>query len=681
MIKGLKNFSNYCIFIGFSLILSSLTLHSQFERNNIQNELRPSTDSTQIPRTDTTKFKMDTVGLSKPFNNFGAIELSKPNYYKNITKKDIVFDTYYTISDILKNRHIGFPMSLGFYGMNNTLYLLGGNPQGLNVRFNGLSQNEFETGNCNLSLFPSEALESIELYLGSDAVIYGDNSTGSLLNLKEIEHNTYLPYTKLWYSQGSSDMIAADGTFSQNFAKNFNIDIGFRSFNSPGGYQNQWINSWNLRAKARWNIDNLTSISLSDIFNNYGIGENGGSNPATSPNIFDEVSANPLFLNTNSRLFKHNLLLTFYKSLDSSRNFVINSKFAYMNSDKEINDANSLITSPSDSIPFVKYTAISFANNTNVETDIGFFHLNTGIDLSYDYYRSNLNTSDSLNNAFLVGKNDFTNISFYGLAKLSILKNLTLSGGSRYGNEFGRNVLSFGAKIQWNSQDTTFLQTLFFDLSKSDRIPSLIEGLNLDNEHHYLAFAGLTFNIGQSKFDILGFFRQIDLPILFSFAKDSNQQVINAKFSNGSNERIMGVEIQYSGSFLNKKLIVESFLKSYNSQINSETQAIFPNIYAGIKTYYIISVGRSMMRLGLEYEALSSFEGLNYMPIYDGYSLTNTNSGFMGNGLNFFAEARLGDTYVRAKFENILGQGYYYTPYYPELGFHFQFSFSWAFLN
>jgi hypothetical protein len=666
---GLKSNTKMIILFGFSLILSFYNLTSQENRKNPERNKLPKNEI-ETETTDTTKIIIDTLGLYKPIKNFGTILTSTYEKSNYISKKDLSYDTYYTASDILKNRHIGFPVSLGFYGMNNSAMILGELPLGLDVKYNGISQNEVELNSTNLSLLPIEAFEGMELYLGSDAVILSNNSTGAMLNFNEVINNTAVPYTKLWYSQGSSEMIAADGTFSQNFAKNFNLHLGFRSFNSPGRFSNQWINSWNLRAKVRWNLDSLTNISFSEFFNNYGIGENGGANKNTTSNIFDEVEFNPLLNYTNSRLFKHNLQFSFEKLLDTNRNVVISSKLAFINTDKYIFDGDNVFSNPTDSLTNISYTTRNLLYNAILETNYSFLHLVLGTDLAYK----------SISDNILTGKESNFSASFYGLGKISILNYVDLSGGLRYINNFSRNAIAAGGKVTVNFGSNQTKNAIYLDISKSDRFPSLMQGLTLENEHHYLAIAGFERKTETTNTEILGFFRQVDLPIEFNYSLDSNQKAGNFTFSNGSNKRIYGLELNHS--FLPfKNIYFEGFAKFYYTTFNNKENSFLPNFYGGFKTYYNLKQGRSEMHLGAEYAAIMGFAGYSYFPIVDNYALLAEKSSFMNNGINLFAEARLGSTYVRAKLINLLGSGYYYTPYYPELGFHFQFSVSWAFLD
>lgn len=664
--ENIKHYFAYLIL--FFFLYSSINLPAQ-ERLTTEQErkIKEEEEASLNQPKDSTKFVMDTIGLTHPLKNHSRMFLNDFLPYKYISKKDIVFKSYYTFYEIFKSEHLGFPLSLGFPGMNNSISLAGSFIGGTNIRFGGNNLNDFETGSANLSLIPVEEFESAEIYLGSTAVIFGNNCTGSLINIQEVNHNSYVPYTKLWYSQGTSEMIAADGTFSQNFAKNISLDLGFRSMNSPGRFVNQWLNTWNLRAKIRWNPTDLTNISFSENYTNYGIGENGGINKSVSTNIYDDIEGIPVFNLFNSRLFRHNLNLNISSFLDSTRHFGISSNTSFISSQKEFNDGNFIFYKPADSVNFFKYSNYSISNKSQIETNLGLLGLVAGEEISIN----------KINSSYLLEDKTYKNLSLFGLLKMNLFETVFLTGGGRYFNQFGRNGLSIGAKVEIKIDSSNYL---FGDVSKSDRVPSLFEGLNLESEHHYLILAGLNTKIGIFNLELLGFVRQVDLPIELSYSYDSTSQSYSKNSSNGSNMRLFGLEGKIDFALF-QNAFINSFVKTYFSQLNSENKNILPKLYTGIRSYYRIKSGISELHLGLEYELLYHGGGMSYFPgLSENYYIDDTEK-IMGNGLNAFVEGKLGEAYLKASLVNILGQGYYFTPYFPELGFHFNFTFSWAFLN
>jgi outer membrane cobalamin receptor len=649
------------------LLCSTSPLLSQFRQSREEEQPEEIYDEDYPPPViDTTKFVMDTVGLNKPMKNHTRMILGDYSPYKRITKRDIIYNSHYTFSEVFKSKRIGYPASLGFPGMNNSLCLAGSFLAGTNIRLGGNNLNDFETGTANLSLIPVQAFESAEIFLGSDAVIFGINSTGSLVNIQEVIHNSYVPYTKLWYSQGGYDMIAADGSFSQNFAKNFNLDLGFRSLNSPGRYGNQKLNTWNLRAKVRWAPSEFTNISFSENYTNYGVGENGGNSKEYSQDFFDEIYSYPV-LGSSSRIFRHNMNLNISTYLDSSRHIGIISNTAFVHTERNFRDYDYMFYTPADSISRLKYNTNVISNRTQLETSYGPVGLITGEEISFNSFEKN--------NYF--GNKSYFNFALFGLGKINLFEAIELSGGARYYNQFGNNAISIGAKIKIKIDSN---RVFFGDISKSDRLPSVLEGKNINPEHHYLILAGLDWLIGNFKIELLGFARQVDLPINFAFPYDTVSKSYQINYSNASNMRIFGFEGNFD-YYIKQKIFFFSFVKAYFSQYNSEAKNVLPSLYSGIKSFYQIKAGKSILNLGLEYELLYGGGGMSYFPGYSANYFIDDKAVLMGNGINLFAEGKLGEAYLKASFNNVLGQNYYFVPYYPELGRNFNFTFTWAFLN
>jgi hypothetical protein len=322
---------------------------------------------------------------------------------------------------------------------------------------------------------------------------------------------------------------------------------------------------------------------------------------------------------------------------------------------------------PADSISRLKYNTNVISNRTQLETSYGPVGLITGEEISFNSFEKN--------NYF--GNKSYFNFALFGLGKINLFEAIELSGGARYYNQFGNNAISIGAKIKIKIDSN---RVFFGDISKSDRLPSVLEGKNINPEHHYLILAGLDWLIGNFKIELLGFARQVDLPINFAFPYDTVSKSYQINYSNASNMRIFGFEGNFDYS-IKQKIFFFSFVKAYFSQYNSEAKNVLPSLYSGIKSFYQIKAGKSILNLGLEYELLYGGGGMSYFPGYSANYFIDDKAVLMGNGINLFAEGKLGEAYLKASFNNVLGQNYYFVPYYPELGRNFNFTFTWAFLN
>lgn len=615
---------------------------------------------------DSTKFVMDTLNLWRPLKNHNSISLLNIIKKNSINKRDLLSIPYFTLSDILKQNNVGFPRSDGFPGLNNSTIILGGLPNGIDLRYNNISQAMPLNGEALWSIFPMENIENIEILTGSAAFILGNNSNGTLINLQEIHHHTYKPYTKLWYNQSIDETLAADGIFTQNFAKNFNFLFGFRSIFSPGTYDNQWVESWNVRAKILWNIDSLSTLSLSENFTNYGISQNGGIDHNSSSDIFDPLNAFPILQYCDLRLFQHNINLSYSTFMDKKKSNALNSSLSLVFNDLTYQDKEGIFNNPLDSNYKFLFENIAVLNNTSFELSSDLLDLKVGSDISWNNF-GKINTIITTN---------FMDFGAYGFASVKLIELLKISGGARLFRKFGKDGYAFGSRVE--TQLSNNFQ-YYFDVSVGTRLPSIIELNNVQKELHNLYIFGFNANLEDSKFSIIAYYRYVNNPVRFKFSFDTTSNRYLTEFYNLSNNSYLGLELL--GETRLGHFGLEANFKFNFQNMNSNSERDLPLFYGSIRLYCTISSGDSYIKIGLSGDLISGFKGLGYFPIYAGYYQHSYSSSFMNNGLDAFALAKLGNAYLKLRFNNLMNQGFYYTSIYPEPARHFQFSFSWAFLD
>ncbi len=656
-----------CILI---LVLSNTFAFAQEERRTERDSLQKNQviDSTQIV---SDKFVMDTIGLWKPLSQLGSITSTKILKFDEIRKSDLLFQSYSTISDLFYNYHIGSPVNLGLAGSDNSMIIDGGFPNGANIRLNNSTLNNSITNNYNLSLISIESIESIEILRGAQSAIFGQNSTSAVINIQEIIHNTQLPYTKLWYYQGIDDFLAADGIYSQNFAKNMNITLGFRSMNSPGTYVNQSIESWNLRAKLRWNLDSLSNVSLSENYSSYRIGENGG-NKATEISeisnkdvIFDEIESIPIFRNLDSRLFQHNLTASYLKYFDTTFNQSISSNLSFIYDDYMFQDADHLLYPTLDSIKEYENISLTFANSSSYELKKKYLNLKFGYEVNYSMFDSSK----------FYPKTDILYLAAYSYSRVNLGEFASASGGVKYFSQDKYNGIALGGRLDFRI-DTNL--SIFADYSLNQKVPNLYAtGLN-DLEIHNLLLSGFDWKFNNMEIVSNVYWRNIHNLTLSNLKFNESDNDFTHSFWVLSDVNIIGLDITFKHKYNN--INTEIFTKS---QFNdSDTLGnIQPLINVGIKSFYTHSVGKSIARIGVEFEVLSSFKPVGIIPFFNSYYTVKSNQSFSNNGINAFVEAKLGSAYLNLKFKNLLGYGYYYTSYYPMPGRYFELAIKWAFLE
>lgn len=647
------------------LAVTMQTAYSQQQERSQRQEKEIDIDY-ENSKIDSTKFVLDTINLWRPLKNHNSISFLNITKKSVLSKKDLVSIPYFTLSDVLKQKNIGYPRSDGFPGLNNSIIFLGGLPNGIDLRFNNISQSLPLSGEALWSIFPMENIENIEILTGSQAFILGNNSNGALINLQEIQHHTYKPYTKLWYNQSIDETLAADGVFTQNFAKNFNFLFGFRSIFSPGTYENQWLESWNLRAKIRWNIDSLSNLSFSENFTNYGISQNGGINPYSSSELYNPLNALPILNHCDFRLFQHNINASYSTFLDRNKSNALTSSLSVILNDYSFRDMEGIINNPLDSNFQFVFDNTAILNNTSYELNLDFLDLKFGSDVAWNVF----------NNSNSIKTKNYFDFGAYGLASIKLSDLINISGGFRLFRKFDNDGYAFGARLE-----SQFFDDLkyYFDVSTGTRLPSIIELNRAQKEIHNLFIFGLNAKFRTTTVDVVAYYRLIDNPIRFKFLFDTSSNRYITAFYNLRNKSYPGLDIIAQTQVW--VLGLEAKLSLNFQKLSSFSEQDFPLFYGSVRLYYTILSGESFIKIGLSGDLLSGYKGLGYFPIYSGYYENNYKSSFMNNGLNAFAQAKLGNAYIKASLNNLLNQGFYYTPIYPEPARHFQFSFSWAFLD
>ncbi|ROL62300.1 hypothetical protein D9V86_01390 [Bacteroidetes/Chlorobi group bacterium ChocPot_Mid] len=619
-----------------------------------------------ISESASTFSKQDTARLFEPYKNHGSVNKLFGDSYRKINKVDLVNKEYHGFSEMVEEFVPAYSLNLGSPGLFNSFSFFGTNPNNISFSFNGRPMIDVEYSSLNPEQLCTEFFENVEVLTGSDAVILGDNSSGALINLQEIRYNTKAPYTKLWYSQGGNSYLSADGIFSQNFAPNFNFNFGFRRQSGAGRYKNSWVDAWNVRGGIRWTPDERTNITLLEYFTNQGIGLNGGIDKSKSIGrdgeieLFDNNYAIPYYSDFNERVFRHDLTLSITKQLSEDSSSVISGNVYISNSNWEVEKIPMKNLGVTDTTFSGKYLSRYYGANISYEQRVfKELFVKAGVeaykvDIEKFIYHELLNA---------------TSIAGFALAKLDIFDFMTLSGGFRLRNFNNKTILSEGAKLRLNINGNN---NVFFDFSLSERLPSLVEGLDLESERNFLFLAEYEFKNNNTTLTLGTSFRSIENKIYYY---DVLSEFLNAEGFTGT---LLCSYVTYEQRLL--KHFVTNMTLMNNYEMNGDLSK-YPPLILKLTMYYELESGRSDLKIGVSGKYLSSFNGMKFLPEYRQYMLYEEPNESMFDGLKIFAVAKLGNAYVKASLENLLGSGYYVVPIYPYYNRNFRLSFIWSFLD
>ncbi len=677
------------IILAFLLLIPE-TSYSQRSRRGLEQDttLLPALpekpkDTTDISVvSDTTAMVKDTIPPNSPLLVQGSQFIFTHPDMRRITKKDFTSINYTSLPDIISTLPDVFPLSTGLFGNLNHFSIYGSMPEDIEFSFNGRTISRLSQRFYNPSEFPVEFIENLELITGSDAVILSKNST-TLINLQSVLYNTAVPFTRLWFCEAGGDLMSADIVFSQNFTKNWNISLGIRREGSSGRYKSTNSDSWNVRALIRWNISELSNISLIENFTDYRIALNGGIDKANSTDlsgktdIFNELWAKSYYENVMERNISNDLTLSYtsYLDKDTLTGIVSNFYFTYNNifldrtSDIYINENDTLKS-------FQTNNQMTGFNIRYENKSISF--LKQRIGTSIDFYNSSKEYLNDVSRNLLY-------IAYY-LGELNIDKNIIISGGIK--GLFFENTLykSLGSKIIYNADDNFEFGLDFSYQEKAD----FIEFTGNEKSHLFLAFFKTNSEIAQLNFNAF-YKRNYNQPQYFLIYNSLKKPVTQERISTqdydklGMNlliEKELETNMQLFGIGLFLKSIKINLINQFNySKDPIHNEFILP-LYRGIFIFSgnFIS-GKSSVNLGFKYSIFTKYNPpylfqLSRMYIYNG-EYQNTEPALLG----IFLNANLGNAFIRLKYENLLNRNYYFLSIYPERSSHLQFSVSWSFHN
>lgn len=607
--------------------------------------------------------KVDSSSYSVlPLVSHGEIHSYNANI--NINKKDKLWQNYYNLSDLIKHKFPLLNMDLGQHGEHIHLPFFGALRNQNSVSYNGteLSFPYFQPFNYNL--FSPDNYQTLQVFTGSDAVIFGNNSSGMMLNIQETIYNTRKPYTKLAYQQSNGDYISGDVTFAQNLSETMNFSAGVRSQSAKNSYRNNYFDYWNLRFSLRWNPDSLTSISLSNNYFQNKQERNGGVSPILSEDVFDFISNIPVLSEYQQEENINLLSLSATRQTDSDKLYA-NILFSNNNVYQSRDTSNS------------SYEANRF--------NYWFISANTGYSKTYSTLRYDIGGDARLSqvkhNKYIENKNL---ASLFAFAKLSYFftDNAFLSAGSRLALIDGNMYSNFGASL-----NLTSLLNSKLDLSYSETLLNHFIALPEKKESNILAYYSLSKEFDNLEIYANAFYR--DSRNINLYSVDNEKDVLSAK------PLVIGILSTYGLSFkmdfkVSQRINLQLWNISQMAQSEGETMDFLPKAYGGVDISYRQEIGRSELLAGLSASfKLATDKSLAFLPLtqlngnyINNFIISNASNPMSYDGVNAYIILRLGSAaFVRLTLNNLLDSKYYYISHYPIPTRSINLSVFWEFFD
>lgn len=598
----------------------------------------------------------------------GSILSDTSVVWKSISKYDIQPWYYTSLADLFDVLLPSFPLSLGYHGQPHSWRVLGGGMRDNSVLFNGRALADVGLGVTNTAMYSPEDLERVQILIGSAAVVLADQSSGMAVNIQEQVHDTKGPYSRLWYADGANNYYASDGVLSQNVVPNVNVTVGFKRQAGDGRFDNQWLDAWNLRARVRWIPRPLTTVSLTENFTNHGTGSNGGVYVAGSTDINDEVTAGVRLPDVNERVFRHDLTLSVSSASDSSLRSLIQASAYLSHATSEISRSLSMVNSV-DSSTLVKGVSVRAGATGKWEQVLGSGLRSTlGGDLE-------VNRNDATQYSDQLRALRAAAFAYYGYAPS---ETSSIHGGVRFQTRGSRSTLSAGVSVR---QKLGNEYSAYVDLSRSARLPSAAEGLVQNAEQSVLGIVQIMWHRDRQNFEMMGFARQTRNAFVARAVIDTTGRLFTGTDVQAVPlQQTLGAQVQSSLSLM-QGVWIDVFGQSAVTSRSDSTVRLLPSLYGMVVARYTKSYGSSELTAGVVSRFHSEFSGESFVPMNWMMVEATDSQSTASSGIDLFASAKLGNAWIKLRFQNVLSNTFTTVSTFPFPVRNFSLSVAWSFFD
>ncbi len=685
------------------ILLVHCSLSQNFYAHDTANSAAPKGKDTLEAHTPAFEPVKDSLIHVRPIPLIGALE-PYGDSSKNILDSQFPWIRTRYIGDLLWTEPGMFIRDMGSPGQHNELTIGGVDERGIAFLVDGRSQADPITGTYDMILFPTEYIERIEFITGPRAMLYGMNSTGGAINIVTKSFYTNKPYSRLRYSQGVDDYAQTDAMFSQNIFSRFNFmfglerhALGFNDINED--YRGRFVNSdydaWSFRTKMRYDISNSFNLVFSHLYEQATTGLNGGVDFAQTPlgYDFDELNATVTNNEAYEKIYDHHLDLTAAAHLTGDTMQITTLTAYYSNQLREYRDEEREYP---DGLPFNGVPA----HYDNQSSNAGLLLRNEVASAAQNFSVTAEAEEIQVESSPEVGGHKENKFSASAKEEILLLSPLTFAVFGRTDRYLGRTLPGLGADGQLALNRSL---SFFGGVSVSERSPTLQElywssdsthlptpRLWLKDERHMLVQVGTRFSI----FDFLSGtislnHREIKNPILVDTTVAAGASPLNytLEFLQPGLNVYNGVDVSLKATY--SHFYAEgsaTYLKQpgYPHPSDPRPLTLLPELYLDGSFYYKNKLvnGNLELKVGFRGRYTSKQNGmapLNESGLYVPYELLQS---FGPSGTaDFFVIAKLGDAYIHFVWENLSGNQYMLTPFYPMYDRNVRFGVSWEFWN
>lgn len=621
-----------------------------------------STDSTKTVfkfLSDTTSIGSDSITINTDTLNFQkhseiiipiySSPLSDKSYL--ISNKDILHNDYKYAGDYLRLFPFNFIKDLGFTGQPNETFLYGLGDNSISYLVDGISVNDRYSNSLNLNLIQSEDIDSIEIVPLPRGFLYGAYSNPVSVNFISKDFITKQPLSRIRFYQGANRDMMFDGSFNSVITKRLVASFDITNRLHDETYKNTDYSIWQAKVKLKYLLSNEVNIIASYTLNNYKAGYSGGvdidsiknSNRSVDDVLYDYLAAPMIYPEGRATALTQmpmvRLLITPAAWLKSD------AKVYYLYSEFE-KQAN---------------------NREYIENKVGGFYINNIADYNIFNLQLNINYEKA---------NSYPYKSSYSEYFPTLL--------NEFSEETNNNLFSLAGIISLFINDSSFVPSVFYKTSSYNNFTSNGYGIDfsLKLKHNLSLYCGgsVLKEYHNSSYD-------------FSLIE------IGSKYKND----FLSVDLRY---FINNSYdVIYTGGGSLNSYSFGDLSGLGANLMLDFwklnleskSSYYysknnkLIGVPQFQTQSGLYYKDILFNSNLDLKTGFVFYYTGKNNVFTYENGLievnssvklDFTLVGEIQKTaIVYFTWQNLLGNNYYITPYYPMPSRSLRFGIAWELFN
>lgn len=581
--------------------------------------------------------------------------------------------------DLFSLLPVSYKRSLGFSGLPEELNFYGAKFGNVSYFENGILLNDRTRNVYDLNLYQTEDVDSIELVPSPRGFLHGVKNNLAAVNFITKDFIAMPPYTRLKYIESPFGEGYVDAQFNSLFSKKyiFSFDISNRKMDK--GFDNSDFSLWQAKVKLKYLYSNSLNFFLNYNFVKSDIGLNGGINYdslatiTTSPEkyLYDILSSPVVIRERYQKVKQHNfsarMLTHLYKESTSELSF-----YYRFNLDEyrqnEFGKQSNLPVFLSD-----RKTKV-LGGILNHQTNFGIFNLSLKGNYEYVYYFEKFYPYNNSNSDVL---------SMDGILSCSLLNNkLTPSVFGKVITKNKTNYSGVGTDLNFLLSDNSSLYTgISYFVKEYEFYPIIATRLSPPLPTNFTAEFGYK-QTTEKTFTAINLFYNKRRTRFVGF-ENIHSIVPTSAIYNITDEETYGAGLTFNYTYWKIHAITNSTFSS--KKIGSSNKPYLPNITLNWKVEYRDTLFNTSLRLRTGFEA--KYSGKQVHAQYDFYETRvfyNTNKPLVPASftLDFYLSGEIQKSaMIFFSWENLFGNNYYITPYFPMPWRGIRFGIAWEFSN